>query len=282
MTELLKTEIGIESNLKEREILVKGYYITSQIEHFTPEELAIYYINKFYYCPACRKVKRGFALYEEKVNGIFMRKFFLECKHEFPSLAGLKMLDIDYKDMFSMHIIFKADNKQLIQRARSLLKPFMYWISEFRSVPETDYRNFYRSSTIDVTGTVYDGHGVSFAAPTGNSDFGILLGLLDTPNNVDTYGLTQKIPHGTSVGQLQYGENSVSNVGISGSTLIVTISRPFQNGSPSPVTVKEVALVFSWAWNMVNVCMARDVLATPFNVAVGSVFTVYYRLALTI
>jgi hypothetical protein len=281
MAELLETKIGIESNLKEREILVKGYYITREVEDFTPEELAIHYINKFYYCPICSKVKRGFALYEEKVNGIFIRKFILECKHEF-SFKGLKMLDIDYKDMFSMHVIFKADDKQLIQRARSLLRPFMRWVSEWKGNPASASVGFYRSYTIDVTGAIYEGHGVSLAAPTGNSDFGILLGLLDTPNNVNTFALGQKIPHGTEINQLQYGTTSVTDIGISGSTLIVTISRPFQNGSPSPITVKEVALVFSWPWNWRAVCMARDVLATPFNATIGSSFTVYYRLSLTI
>jgi hypothetical protein len=282
MAELLETKVGIESNLKEKEILVKGYYITSEVEDFTPEELAIHYVDKFYYCPKCGKVKRGFALYEEKVNGMFIRKFFLECKHKF-SFRELKMLDIDYKDMFTMYVIFKAEDKQLIQRARSLIKPFMYWISEWRRDAESSYYlGFYRSCTIDITGAVQEGHGNSFAAPTGNADFGILLGFLDTPNNVNTFRLAQKIPHGTGVGQLQYGATSISDVGISGNTLIVTISRPFQNGSPQNVVVKEVALVFNWAWSWINVCIARDVLATPFNATVGSAFTVYYRLSLAI
>jgi hypothetical protein len=281
MTELLETEVSIKSSLKEKEILVKSYVIVSEVEDFTPEELAIYYVDKFYFCPKCRKVKRGFALYEEKVNGTFIRKFFLECKHEF-SFKELKMLDIDYKDMFSMHVIFKADNKQLIQRARSLIKPFMYWISEWRGSVAWGSLYFYPSYAIDITGAVVEGYGVSFAAPVGNADFGILLGFLDTPNNINTFSLVQKIPHGTGVGQLQYGTTAVSDLAITDSVMIVTISRPFQNGSPQNVIVKEVALVFNWPWNLVNVCMARDVLATPFNAIIGSTFTVYYRLAITI
>jgi hypothetical protein len=277
----LETEVSIKSNLKEKEILVKSYVITREVEDFTPEELAIYYVDKFYFCPKCRKVKRGFALYEEKVNETFTRKFFLECKHEF-LFKELKMLDIDYKDMFSMHIMFKASDKQLIQRARSLLKPFMSWISEWRGTLAGNWISYYPSYTIDMTGEVIDGHGVSFAAPVGNSDFGILLGLTGIANNANTYALGQKIPHGTAINQLQYGTTSVSDVAITGNTLIITISRPFQNGSLDVVIVREVALVFNWAWNLRNVCMARDVLATPFNATVGSSFTVYYRLSLTV
>jgi hypothetical protein len=81
------------------------------------------------------------------------------------------------------------------------------------------------------------------------------------------------------------GVNSVSDVGVSGNTLIVTISRSFQNGSPQDVIVKEVALVFNAIIPpraTTNATLARDILATPFTATVGSAFTVYYRLSVAI
>jgi hypothetical protein len=291
MAELLETKLEIESNLKGRRLLVKGYYITSEIEEFTPEEIAIHYINKFYLCPICNKIKRGWAIYEEKNNGLFIRRLFLECKHEFTTLKGLGILDIDYEDMFSMFIIIKANDKQLIQRAKSLIRPFMHWISTWNSTTTIGSaaggRPAWRTSVIRHDGSIgVNAQGPTLASPVGNTDYGILLGSLNPPNDTNTFALAQKILHGTAAGQLLYGATTISDIIISGSTFILNISRIFQNGSPGIVTIREVALVMAIYQHGDSTLyfshIARDILATPFDASVGSAFTTYYRLSLTV
>ena len=63
--------------LEEKKYTVKGYTLTKDLSNkkFTNEEIAHYIIDRFYICPICNKIQRGWALYEEKVDGIILRKF---------------------------------------------------------------------------------------------------------------------------------------------------------------------------------------------------------------
>jgi len=75
-------------------------------------------------------------------------------------------------------------------------------------------------------------------APSGNDDYGILVGSSDTAFDVNQDDLGAKIPHGTGSGQLSYGDTSVVEFGDD----YKTWQRAFDNFSGADITVKEIGM----------------------------------------
>jgi len=274
-------------NVEEKEYTVKGYTLKQDLSNkkFTNEEIAHYLIDRFYICPICNKIQRGWALYEEKVNGIILRKFFLKCKHVFTSLAGLEVVDMEYKEMFTMWVRVETNNVQLIQRGDSILYPFMYWMDTW-----TDTSPPALSNTYSFVGTIFTtaGSPSSYTSPSPSiAAAGIVIGTGNAANTTSTYALQSQIQNGTGAGQMQYGATNVASLVTSGNTVSFQVNRTFTNNSGASITVAEVGIYCGLATNQTTgawstFALARDVLATPVTVANTTPITVYYTIQLTI
>jgi len=283
--------------LEEKKYTVKGYSFYDDLspKKLTNEKIAQYLLDRFYICPVCNKIQRGWALYEEKVDGIVLRKFFFTCKHYVTSIVGLQVVDMEYKDMFViwLHIITLTEI-QLIQRSDSIIYPFMYWISTWNatsgSAPSGQPLYLFPTFVINTAGTnISNVEGFTVAAGSGNTNFGIVVGSGTNANTTSTYALQTPIANGTSAGQLQYGSTGVSSPGISGNTVTVTINRALTNSSGGTITITEVALYaqFFYVTSTPSVAtgyfaITRDVLATAISLANGASTTIYYNLQVTI
>jgi len=101
-------------------------------------------------------------------------------------------------------------------------------------------------------------------APSGEDKYGILVGSSDTAFDVTQYNLGSKISHGTSSGQLQYGDTSVVDYGAD----YKTWQRAFDNLSGADVVVKEIGMFAkvtreeSGVPKEYYVMLARDVITT--------------------
>jgi len=279
-------------NVEEKEYTVKGYTLKQDLSNkkFTSEEIAHFLIDRFYICPACNKIQRGWALYEEKVDGIILRKFFLKCKHVFTSLVGLEVVDMVYKEMFVMWVRVETNNVQLIQRSDSILQPFIYWMNSWSAGAigtVSSYTMALYSSSIITTGNTTQGtiEGASFGAGSGNDSFGIVIGTSNTANSTSTFALGSQIANGTSAGQMQYGATNIGALTTSGNTVSFTANRTFTNNSGGSITVAEVGIYLAVANDVqatYYTAMARDVLASAVTVANTTPITVYYTIQLTI
>jgi len=279
-------------NVEEKEYTVKGYSIHTDLnsKKFTSEEIAHFIIDRFYICPICNKIQRGWALYEEKVNGIILRQFFLKCKHVFTTLAGLEVVDIEYKEMFTMWVRVETVNVQLIQRSDSILTPFMQYLQQtFVGLPGGSAANI---SYVNISGLTNTGGTavnvialLGIGAGSGNANAGIVIGTNNTANSPSVYALASQIPNGTSSGQMQYGATSVASIVTSGNTVSFQANRTFTNNSGASITVAEVGIyaeVIAYNNTAYYFALARDVLAAAVTVANTTPITVYYTIQLTI
>jgi len=280
-------------NIEEKEYTVEGYTLKQDLSNkkFTSEEIAHFLIDRYYICPICNKIQRGWALYEEKVNGIILRKFFLKCKHVFTSLAGLEVVDMEYKEMFVMWVRVETNNVQLIQRSDSILYPVMYWMNTWTGTSTPALSNTY-----SFVGTVFTtaGSPSSYTSPSpsmigtsGDQRAGIVIGTGNAANTTSTYALQSQIQNGTGAGQMQYGSTNVASLVTSGNTVSFQVNRTFTNNSGASITVAEVGIYCFITTNQASgavttFAFARDVLATPVTVANTTPITVYYTIQLTI
>jgi hypothetical protein len=123
-------------------------------------------------------------------------------------------------------------------------------------------------------------------ALAGDNSYGIVVGISDAPNTINTYSLGAKISHGTGSGQLQYGNHTFEDItNPSGNILVFRIIRTFSNGSGATITVKEVGLEVrnndSQGYTRTYL-IARDVLSTPVDVPNGMTLTVRYIFQITV
>ncbi len=118
----------------------------------------------------------------------------------------------------------------------------------------------------------------------GNHNFGILIGA-----NVNGYGfcansvdLYNKIPHGTSAGQMSHQAQAapVASYDTETRKWKNTITRIFNNNSGDAITVREIGLVFfSGTFYPTNSCLfAHDILDTPEIVPNAAQLTVVYEI----
>jgi hypothetical protein len=108
---------------------------------------------------------------------------------------------------------------------------------------------------------------------------GIVIGTSDTPYSPTQYRLQSIINHGSGVGQMLYGVQTIDQPQLITGGYRVVLSRVFNNVSGASITVKEIG-VYMYAYNVGNFMMARDVIP-PVTVGNGQSLTVRYIISLT-
>lgn len=88
------------------------------------------------------------------------------------------------------------------------------------------YRNYFKASS-----------------PSGNSDYGIVVGTGTNAVTVSDYALQTKIVTGSGAGQLSYQAQVVNSPVLAGSTVSFTLQRTFNNTSGGDITIQEVGLI---------------------------------------
>lgn len=120
-------------------------------------------------------------------------------------------------------------------------------------------------------------------APAGNDDYGIVVGTGTTTPTSEDYALQTQIIHGSSAGQLQYGDCGVSGAGVVGSNVDMVIARTFVNGSGGDITIREVGLYVEDQFGQTTgyyFCLARDLVNQ--TVSNGYVAVVSYTVRTTV
>jgi len=156
-------------------------------------------------------------------------------------------------------------------------------VTDVNSVTKTIYGEWYADY-------IYNGGGtpLAFNASAGDDSYGIVVGTGTTVVTSEDFKLASKIRHGTSTGQLIYGEQSLA-YSYGDTVSYVEISRVFTNNSGGIVTVRETGLIGRNYWkdenavrNDVLFLVARDVLSPPVSVPNLHLLTVRYRLTLEV
>lgn len=176
--------------------------------------------------------------------------------------------------------------------AKSWLWNFMAWLREWFAL---NYGLVPTYSINDITGTgrtfptsaskiIYDNGGY-INGDSGDENEGIVVGSSDVAVQYDDYALGSKIAHGTGAGQLVYNAQSLENLQYSGGVISFRVTRTFTNNSGSSVDVKEIGMYMRQLDNTGtarNICVARDVLASPQSVPDGATLTVRYTISVTV
>ena len=121
-------------------------------------------------------------------------------------------------------------------------------------------------------------------APDDDDSYGIVVGKSSVAVAPDDYSLGDKIPHGTDVGQLDYGSHVFEEKAVEGNVSYFKVSRTFTNLSGQSIEVREIGII---AWNYwryessvtknVKFLILRDVLDSPVSVPDGATLTVRYK-----
>jgi len=205
-----------------------------------------------------------------------------------PKLPFKMMVELEVRDK----------NGRIVKKHRQMSHSFLkQWLQFLRCQTSITFGGSGISiSVVDETGTArtfpyawnetFNHEALICNAPVGNNTYGIVVGISDAPNTINTYSLGAKISHGTGSGQLQYGGHTFDDISNpSGNILVFRIIRTFSNGSGSTITVKEVGLlIVNWDSQGYSrsYLIARDVLSTPVSVPNGMTLTVRYIFQITV
>jgi len=163
------------------------------------------------------------------------------------------------------------------QKARTWVKNFfnLLWYG-FKNMQATLQK---QDGSTTTTGTVTFYTVMSVMATSGDANYGILVGMGTKTWSFDDYKLDNKIAHGTSIGQLQYGAVSIEDMVVESNRIYFRIVRTFTNVSGSSITVSEVALAtyLSSSYPVI----ARDLLNPPVTVPNQATLTVRYIIQMT-
>jgi len=162
------------------------------------------------------------------------------------------------------------------QKARTWVKNFFIILryGNANSVPQAQRQD----GTVTSTNTTFTDM-FKVTSPTGDSNYGILVGMGTKAWAIDDYKLDNKITHGSSSNQLLYGNTTVEDLIMESNRIYYRIIRTFTNSSGSTITVTEVGLAMSLYNNYVII--ARDLLNPPATVPNGSTLTVRYIIQMT-
>ena len=206
------------------------------------------------------------------------------------------MPKLPFKVMVELEVTDK--NGRIVKKHRQMSHSFlMQWLQFLRCQTSIAIGGSGISiNVVDETGTVrtfpcswtetFNREALMCNAPAGDNSHGIVVGISDAPNTINTYCLGGKIAHGTGSGQLQYGNHTFDDVANpSGNILLFRIIRVFSNTSGSTITVKEVGLMVknldSQGYAR-SYLVARDVLSTPVDVYNDTTLTVRYIFQITV
>jgi len=118
------------------------------------------------------------------------------------------------------------------------------------------------------------------ASPSGNYNYGILVGMGTKAWAIDDYKLDNKISHGSSSNQLLYGTTTVEDIVIESNRIYFRVIRTFTNSSGSSTTVTEVGLA-TYGVTETAPLIARDLLNPPVTVPPSSTLTVRYIISMS-
>ena len=145
--------------------------------------------------------------------------------------------------------------------------------------------SLYQPSTITGSATCsstcsvpVQGSSFSVEAPSGNTNYGIIIGSSNQSNSTSVCSLYSPITSG-----VQYGNTQVASqltINSTQGTISFTVTRQFTNNSGSSITVQEVGLAIQG--NGCYPVLARDVLSSAVTVPNGGTLTVTYTIELTI
>ena len=123
---------------------------------------------------------------------------------------------------------------------------------------------------------------VSFGA--GDADGGIVVGSGSTAVTINDYRLESQIPHGSTAGQLQYGDTTISNMVMTDPNVWhFFISRSFTNATTADITIRETGIIGAYLrthntiFTTYLVLIARDVLTDPIILAPAESTLIQYR-----
>jgi hypothetical protein len=141
-----------------------------------------------------------------------------------------------------------------------------------RTYPKSD--GYIHSSSIPVMADINEG------------DYGLVIGISDTANTINTFNMGNIITHGSGSGQMLYGGTTIENpTNPSGNDWVFRIIRVFTNNSGASITVKEIGIKVKAQdsgggarWFLI----ARDVISSGVTVPNGSTLTVRYILKITV
>jgi len=218
------------------------------------------------------------------------------------SKAGEVRIKVEYE------IEVRDRHGRLIEKregeSRSLLRNFIAALrAMLKGTPDTAASALNscgaEDKVIDVNGsekTIYGGYicasdagkGMGWVmaanAPDDDDSYGIVVGKGTATVAPDNYNLDDKIPHGTDVGQLDYGPHMFEEKTTEGNVSYFKFSRTFTNLSGQSVTVQEIGIIawnFWWdklgSRNNVKYLILRDVLDSPVSVPDGATLTVRYK-----
>jgi hypothetical protein len=139
-------------------------------------------------------------------------------------------------------------------------------------------------SVPDITNTSRDPGGSVFRVngPSGNANYGPVVGTGTGAYDWDNYKLDTQIAHGAGAGQLQYGATTFNAPQTVGNERYYEIIRTFQNQSGGDITVNEIGLYATQSTATYYWCIARDVLGIGVTVPNGQTLTVTYKIKVTL
>jgi hypothetical protein len=206
------------------------------------------------------------------------------------------MPKLPFKVMVELEV--RDKNGRIVKKHRQISHSFLrQWLALLRGQLAMRYGAFAPAqSVVDESGTARTypctaSTNIYYTGLCANGDIGdvsqgIVVGISDIANNINTYCLGTKISHGTGSGQLQYGSHTFEDItNPSGNILVFRVIRTFSNGSGATITVKEVGLlVRTLCYNVTyySFLVARDVLSTPVDVPNGMTLTVRYIFQITV
>jgi hypothetical protein len=161
-----------------------------------------------------------------------------------------------------VEIIVYDKDKNIIQHIKKPMDSFVQnmkrWMCEVLNSETYPVWNFVDTGGNNRTRSL-GADPASINAPTGDDNYGILVGSSDIAFDVAQYNLGSKIPNGSGTGQIGYQGVTIYQDQPNQRTW----QRAFVNTSGGDITVKEIGLVAKVGYYAL---LARDVLSTPVTV----------------
>jgi len=123
--------------------------------------------------------------------------------------------------------------------------------------------------------------GLSLCGLAGDDKKGIVVGVGSSAINPNDYMLNALCSNGYLANMMQYGSMSFIEPLVSGTNIVLQMTRQITNVSPGAITLTEVGLyVYGQIAYQTQgpVCIARDVLGSPVTVNVGVTKTIMYTI----
>lgn len=204
-----------------------------------------------------------------------------------------------------LEYILKDEHGDVIKEgkkeAESFTLAFLRMLAiQFEGHSDFAYGPFLTNTLVDVDGASTrispNCHNFFSAAAIGDTTFGLAVGTSDQAPSFLDYSLIAKVPHGTALGEIQYGVQGYGLPAADPLQAHVRLSRVFANSSGATITVKEAGIIvmgyrqtYPWltsvatitaATNRANFLIARDLVDAPLGVDVldGMSLTINYNL----